>query len=143
MPPVKSLSRISAKWIRVSSTAGKEYQEGIENPRADWAERTAAAEPAYEQGVQQAIQNKSFSKGVLRAGTAKWQKAAREKGPIRWQQGIAGAAAAYESGFAPYRKVIEALTLPPRGPKGSPENILRAAAIAKALHDEKLRLAAA
>lgn len=138
MPPVKSLDRISEKWSRQSQASEKSYAEGIENPRADWADQTAKAAGAYESGVTQAISNKSFEKGVRAAGTNKWQENSRSKGPGRWSQGVRLSKAAYERGFAPFRQVLENLTLPPRGPKGDPGNIDRVRVVAEALHNAKV-----
>ena len=138
MPAVKALDRISSKWARVASVSQPEYEEGVRNPRSDWAEKTKAAEGNYDRGVQQAIQQKRFGKGVARAGTAKWQKNSIEKGVNRWAQGIQVSQAAYEAGFQPYREVIMRTTLPPRGPKGDPKNIQRVAVMADALHKERL-----
>lgn len=141
MPPVKSLNRIAEKWARVASVSQNEYTEGVNNPRADWAQKSQAAADAWNRGVQQAIQRQAFSKGVNAAGTAKWQERTLAKGPERWAQGINLSQGAYERGFAPYREVIERTTLPPRGPKGDPKNIQRVAAIADALHKAKMQRA--
>ena len=130
MPPVKSLDRISEKWARQSAVSEPSYIEGIENPRADWEAQTLAAEGSFERGIQQAISNKSFGKGVKAAGTSKWQENARNKGPRRWSEGISFAKDAYELGFAPFRAILERLQLPPRGPKGDPANIRRVALVA-------------
>jgi len=138
MPSVKSLDRISSKWARVASVSQPEFEEGVRNPRGDWQANTMAAEANFERGVQQAIQRKSFGKGVSKAGTAKWQERTLSKGPSRWSEGIQLSRGAYEQGFAPFREVISRTTLPPRGPKGDPKNIQRVAAIADALHAEKL-----
>lgn len=73
-----------------------------------------------------------------KTGTSGWQTAAIAKGPSRFSEGVNLATDKYEKGFAPYRDVIDKLSLPPRGPKGDPTNIQRVAAVAKALHDEKL-----
>lgn len=139
MPAVKSLDRISQKWARVAAQSQTEYEEGVKNPRVDWAEATRAAEGNYERGVQGSIQRKSFGKGVAKAGTAKWQSMTLAKGPSRWANGIQVSLAAYESGFAPFREVIQRTSLPPRGPKGDPKNIQRVAVLADALHKEKLQ----
>jgi len=141
MAAIKSADRIKAKWKRVTAAAQTEYEEGIDNPRTDWATATKAAEKNYEQGVQQSISRKSFGKGVSKAGTDKWQKNAREKGPTRFTQGVNLSEDRYAEGFEPYRRVIETTSLPARGPKGDPSNINRVATIAKALHDEKLKRA--
>jgi len=139
MPPVKSLDRISAKWRRQAQASQTEYSDGVANPKADWKSQTLNATTSWEQGVQQAVQNKRFGAGVERAGTAKWQARAMELGPARWAEGINVAGDAYETGFAPFRAVIERTNLPPRGPKGSPQNLRRVEAITKALHEEKMR----
>lgn len=139
MAEIKDLDASSKKWQRVSSGAAREYEEGVKNPRKDWADNTAASESAYEAGVTAAISRKSFGKGVSNAGTSKWQEGAISKGVPRWAQGISLAGDAYRAGFSPYREVIARTTLPVRGPKGDPRNIERVAILAKALHEEKLK----
>jgi len=138
MPAVKSLDRISAKWARVAGTSQEDYILGIQNPRRDWQKATADAEAIWERGIAQAVQRKSFGKGVNKAGTAKWQERALTLGPARWTEGINASLAAYEKGFSPFREVIIRTNLPPRGPKGDPKNIQRVAILADALHKEKL-----
>ncbi len=138
MADIKSLDRINAKWVRVTQGAGAEYEEGVRNPRSDWAKQTLSANAAYKAGLQKSIAADSFAKGVASVGTGKWQDMAIAKGPSRFTQGVQLAVDAYSAGFAPYRQVIQSLTLPPRGPKGDPGNINRVAIVAKALHDKKL-----
>ncbi len=140
MPEVKDLNRTAEKWARQSSTSQPEYEAGVRNPRRSWAQATTQAEGNYEAGVQKAISRKAFGKGVALAGDAKWQQNALSKGPSRWVQGISVSQQAYKDGFAPYRQVIENTTLPPRGPKGDPNNIQRVATMSKALHDKKLEM---
>lgn len=137
MPKIKDLSRIASKWTTVTPQRQNEYVDGVNNPRADWASQTQAASGRYASGVQAAITNKSFDKGVQKAGTAKWQKNATEKGPQRWAQGVQLGVDNYQKGFAPYAQVISNTTLPARGPKGDPANINRVAVMAKALNDAK------
>jgi hypothetical protein len=139
MPEVKPMDRITNNWIRRSQVSQQEYEMGVRNPRRDWADQTSKSEESYNKGVQAAIQRKAFSKGVRNAGTGKWQARTIERGPQRWSEGIAMSEGAYERGFAPYRQVIEQLTLPDRGPVGDPRNIQRVAAIAEALHNAKKR----
>jgi len=140
MPAVKALDRISRKWIRQSEASAPEYKFGVENPKVDWAAATKAAEGNYKSGVIKAANEGRFGKGVVKAGTAKWQRNAASKGADRWPAGIANAQADYESGFAPFRETLVNLVLPDRGPKGDPKNIQRVAAVAKALHEKKLEL---
>lgn len=137
MPKIKDLSTISGKWTTVTPQRQSEYKDGVQNPREDWKAATLAAAPRYQTGVQAAIAEKRFDKGVSNAGTSKWQQNAATKGPGRWAEGVASGASAYEAGFAPYREVIANTTLPNRGPKGDPSNINRVAVMAKALNDKK------
>lgn len=138
MAAIKSLDKVTKVWAKRASGARDEYKDGVENPRKDWKDETAAAKERYKEGLEQSFQNDSFIKGVEKAGTAKWQNKARKLGPARYSEGVRAAEAEYKAGFAPFHARIANTVLPPRGPKGSPENIDRVRAIAEALHDEKL-----
>lgn len=140
MAEIKSAARSTEKWKRQSAAARPEYEQGVRDTKKDWKENTVAASTNYEQGVTQAIADKSFTKGVERAGTNKWREQTLLKGPNRWTEGISGAGDAYEKGFAPYRQTIENLTLPARGPKGSPQNLDRVRVVTEALHKTKMEL---
>lgn len=137
MAKVKSAEAASAKWQRRAGNAGPEYEEGVRNPRADWATETKAAAPSYSAGVTKAVQEKRYERGVSKAGTAKWQKNAVEKGPTRYAEGVRLSGDAYTTGTAPYLAVLSGLQLPPRGPKGDPKNIDRVRAVSEALHAKK------
>lgn len=139
MAKVKAMDRVGKKWTQNASNAQGSYTEGVQNPRTDWATATQAAETAYQTGVQNAITKKRFGSGVKKAGTAAWQKGAIEKGPSRYAQGVQGATDAYQQGFKPYHDVLTNLNLPARAEKGNPANLNRVAAVANALHAEKLK----
>ncbi len=138
MAAIKPLEKIAAKWATVSGRSGAEYEDGVRNPRNDWQKSTAAANAAWKQGVNQAVSEDRFATGVGRTPSSKWQDAAVSKGVSRYQAGVQLAQQAYSDGFAPFAQVIAGITLPPRGPKGDPNNIQRVAVIADALHKAKL-----
>jgi hypothetical protein len=138
-PKVPALSSISQKWNRRSASAGPEYEEGVKNPRTDWATAATAAKGAFQAGVTAAIQRDAYGKGVTQAGTQRWQQKAIEKGPVRFAQGVSVSQADYEKNVAPYRDAIERTDLPPRGPRGSEQNYARVAPIGKALAALKRR----
>ena len=98
-----------------------------------------AAEKAQAAGVQAAIANRSFAKGVQAAGDQKWASKAAGKGADRFSGGVAAATTDYEKGVAPYLAVIEQTVLPPRGPKGDPGNIQRVAVLTAALRKRKMQ----
>ena len=138
MSAIKSVAEIARKYVRVTPGRTEDYALGVRSPRVDWQSATSAAEGAWEAGLQAAISAKRFGAGVQEAGTAKWQRKAAGVGKDRWAPGIREGAQDFEKGFAPYAQVIEGLELPPRGPKGDPNNIERVRLMAEALHARKV-----
>jgi hypothetical protein len=137
MANIKSTSSIADKWKRVTPQRTEDYDDGISNPRTDWATATKNAESRWKEGVQKAAGRGAFGKGVSGAGTERWQRKAKEVGSRRWAEGVQVAAEDYQRGFDPYAQVISSTSLPPRYPKGDPRNIQRVAAIAEALRKKK------
>lgn len=138
MTAIKPLTAIAEKWSKNAAGASDDYRAGVSNPRRSWSQATQAADEARKEGLAAADQRDAFRKGVAAAGDAKWKQRATTVGPGRYRQGVQVAKPEYQKGFARYHSVIANLTLPPRGPKGSPENIDRVRAIADALHKEKV-----
>jgi len=140
MPKIRSIAEIAAKWGDVTPRREAYYRHGIESPKKVWVEEASAASDAWREGVTAAAAEDRFGKGVAAVGQEKWKKGALEKGVKmgRWREGVAIAKDEYAKGFAPYRDVIEAITLPPRGPKGDPRNIERVSIVTAALHAKKL-----
>lgn len=137
MPKVKA--NFAGKWARVTPQRTEDYKQGIQNPRQSWQQATLAAEANQAAGVQQAITEKRFAKGVQKAGDSAWQQGALNKGTTRFGEGVQLAQEKYQSGFAPYAQVIESTTLPPRFAKGDPRNVERVRAMALALRNKKVR----
>lgn len=133
MASIRTVDRIAKKWAEVTPQRAGEYAAGVADPRRDWARATQAAEPAYNAGVQAAIQRKAFGKGVAAAGTAKWQRGATEKGAQRFGPGVQLAQEAYQAGFAPFREAIARVQLPPRFARRDPRNLDRVKAVVDAL----------
>ena len=136
--PTKDINAIATKWSSRAQAAGPDYAAGVKATTKDWAGLTAAAASNWSDGVSQAVADGRFARGVQQAGTPKWQAAAAGKGSQRYPQGVGGAGPAYTAGFGPFLQVIQNLTLPPRSPKGSPNNIQRVSAVAAALHSKKI-----
>lgn len=137
MPKVKSAAEIAAKYVRVASTRQADYESGVRDTDVDWETATAASREAYEQGVQEAIARGAFSSGVAKAGNQKWREKSTKVGAGRWGPGVREAEADMAAGIAPFLEVIERTVLPPRGPRGDPRNLERAAVMAKALSDAR------
>jgi len=136
---IKTADVISKKYATRGAAAGADYQAGVSSPRQDWATATQAAAQTYAAGVQAAIGQGSFAKGVNAAGTPKWQRKASGVGAQRYGPGVQAAQGDYATAVTPYLDVLRNLTLPPRAPKGDPGNIARVAAVAQALRAKKLQ----
>lgn len=137
MAAIKSIAEIGKKFIEVTPGRSAQYAAGVRNPKKDWETATAAAEPAFEAGVQKAIATKAYGKGVKLAGKAKYQKGVEEKGVARWPVGVSLAEEAFITGYGPYRDEIERTTLPQRYARRDPRNLARVSALTKALGDLK------
>lgn len=137
---IPSIAVIAEKWERVTPLRATDYIEGVRSTRVDWEAETIAAAGNYAQGVSQAIAENRFERGVRKAGTEKWRTNTIEKGGTRWGQGVRLGGVEYARGFQPYRDALEALVLPPRGPRGDPMNLERVRVIAETLHALKLQI---
>lgn len=138
MAEIRSLAHIRDKWVRVTPMRTEDYKLGVQNPRRDWEEETAAAKDNYKAGVDAAHAKNLFEKGVRLAGTKKWQSKALQKGPGRFSEGVYIAGPDYEKGFAPFREAIARVDLGPRFPKRDPRNLDRVKRVVDALIREKV-----
>lgn len=134
---VPSAAKIAEKWARVTPERTQDYEDGVRNPKRDWADETSASEDRYEEGIKAAIQNKSFGKGVRKVGTAKQKLKSIQKGIPRWPEGVRGAEGDMRSGMEEVVRILEGLTLPKRYATGDPRNIERVKVIQQALHKLK------
>ena len=137
MPAVKSVVEIASKWATVTPQRAPEYEKGVKNPQRNWETNTKASNDAYKSGIQAAITQDKFAKGVVKAGQAKWAKGAIEKGVARFGPGVQVAESDYSKGFAPYRDAIEKAALPPRFARRDPRNLERVRSMVTALIAEK------
>jgi hypothetical protein len=126
------------RWVDHASRATEDYVQGVQNPRTDWAQATAAAEQSYVAGIQDAISKGRFGKGVKRVGSATQIAGAVGKGQQRYASGVTDAQSKYAARVQPFLDVIANTVLPPRGPKGDPRNLDRVKAITTALRAKKL-----
>lgn len=125
------------KWKRRAAAASQDYQAGVQNPRTPWHQAVQAAQGSYEQGVQQAIADNRYGKAATPANTQKQQAKAATLGAQRYGPGVQQSGDAYASGMRPYVAVMENTVLPPRGPKGDPNNYQRTIAMGTALNEAK------
>jgi len=129
------------------------YQQGTSQKAQKWEQRTAAAanvwesnaksaqaEQAYAQGVQQAINNQLRLKGLQTVSAAEFSSAVRGKSGL-YQQETARKAAKWAARFSPYLDIIRSVapSLPPKVPGDVMGNIQRrVGGIAVPLHQAKM-----
>ncbi len=101
------------------------YQSGVEGKGGEWQRGAAAAEGNYQAGIQKALAEKSFGKGVSRAGATRYDDGVRTKGVNNWPTGMQLAEDRYIEGVTPFQGLWDAALPTPRGPKGSPANLKR------------------
>lgn len=137
MPTVRAGA---AKWRARASAAQQDYLQGAQRPRRSWAEATRAGVQAWVQGIQQALADGRYERGITPEAEQFWRARIEQVGAQRYSQGVQQSQDRYERNFAPYRQVLESLQLPERGPKGDPRNLERVRIVAEALHQAKRRL---
>jgi len=133
---IKPLSVSQEKWRSRAQAATPAYSDGVSDPKVRWAGPTCDAKDAWAGGVQAAIANGSFCKGVEAAGDGKWRDGAVKKGIPRFGQGIRESGDLYSKGFGPYHSALAALILPPRYARRDERNTARFIAV----RDEMVRV---
>lgn len=130
---IKDAGALAKKFVQRASAAAGDYKDGVSAAGADWETNTKMAEDNFAAGVQQAITDKRFGKGVAAAGAAKFVNRASTLGAQRFPSGVAAAEQAWSQNTQPFLQTLGSLSLPPRGPKGDPRNMARSNAVAAAL----------
>jgi hypothetical protein len=135
---VKPADQTANKWATNAGNAGAAYTSGINNPRVSQTQATIAAAQTWAQGVQTAVTNGTFAKGVQRSD-GKWQARASTVGAQRFPQGVTAAKATYQTAIAAVLQVIANITLSQaRMPRGDPANYQRSQQVGQVLHAAKV-----
>jgi hypothetical protein len=135
---VKDPTASAKKFVANASAAAPAYAAGVQAAGQTWQTNSAAAESNFVQGVTTAANAGRYSAGVNKAGASKYSTNAAGKGAQRYPAGVAAAGPTWQQNVQPYLTTIANLTLPPKGPTGSPQNIQRVQTIATALRAQKL-----
>ena len=138
---VKSAADAAKKWSTRAQGAGGDYTSGVSNAGQAWHDATVRSGDTWAAGVQAAVGQGRFAKGVERAGANRYQTRAANDGGQRYTQGVAGAQDQYQARVGKFLDVINTAkqALPMRRPKGDPANWARSQAIGQALHQAKLQ----
>ena len=120
-----------AKWASVTPTRQQYYQAGVQGAGQRWQQGVDSSEQNWSMGVQQAMAENRYTLGVS-GKASKYSQKASTIGAPRWGTGVASAEPAYEAGVTRIFQALSSLTLPPRGPTGSPQNLARVQAVVDA-----------
>lgn len=129
---VKDTATIADKYVKRAAVATGDYTAGVQNAGGDWEAGAKNGEPNFELGVQDAIQRKAYGKGV-NGSAGKYVQNAVKLGATRYGPGVQNGVGAYQAGVQPYLDKLKSLTLPPKGPRRSPQNQQRANMVAAEL----------
>jgi hypothetical protein len=135
---VKDTASLARKFVQRAGAASGDYTDGVKVAGNDWETNTRSAGDNYAAGVQQAIGDRRFERGVSEAGASKYVSRASTLGAQRFVTGVQAAEGDWSKGAAPYLQAIASLDLPPRRPKGDPANMQRAQAVAARLRAMKV-----
>lgn len=135
MVETKPLDRVIQKWQNRVSIATDDYVQGAVAAANKWKQNTEAAADVWKQAIQQALDR--WKQAVASTPADKYAKGIEEKGKDRYAQGVRLAVEEYRSKMAKVLEALKGITLPPRGPRGSPQNIKRVEVIALTLHKLK------
>lgn len=134
---VKDVGQSAQKFVQRAQAAAPAYQQGVQGAGAHWQAQASAANDTYVAGVTAAANAGRYRTGV-QGKASKYETNASGKGAQRYPQGVAQAGPNWQAGFQPYASTLQALTLPPRRPKGDPSNYTISQAVGDALHKKKL-----
>jgi hypothetical protein len=135
---IRDTASIAKKFVARAAAAAGDYKTGVEGAGQEWQANTERSGDNYAAGVQQAIGDKRFEKGVQQAGAAKFVARASTLGAQRFPSGVGASEPDFAKGVAPYLDALKSMELPPRRPKGDPANQARAQAVAMRLRALKV-----
>jgi hypothetical protein len=130
---IKDTGSLATKFATRAAAAATDYKDGVAQAGSDWQTNAANSADAYAQGVQEAIGDGRFAKGIADAGAGKYVKRATELGAQRYAPGVNAGKDEWAKNVAPFLDRLKGLTLPPRGPRRSPQNMARANMVAAEL----------
>lgn len=137
---VKAASDIAKKWGEVTPGKAGYYEAEASVAGAEWEKNTVAAEKTYGSAVKVAGIEKRFSGGVKKAGGDKYERKVKSVGIDRYGPGVEAAIEDMATGFEPYQGILDGLSIPDRGPRGSSANYAIVQKVGDPLHKKRLAL---
>jgi len=126
-------SRATTKYVARAAVAGTEYAENAAASGQRYVENATKGEANYKTAVAKAAAEGRYGAGIRTKGAEKFERKIRAVGAGRFTEGVAAGQADYATQISKVLSTIGAITLPDRGPKGSPQNFQRIQPIGVAL----------
>lgn len=101
------------------------YQRGASGKGSKWAQRAGAAGANYQEGIQRALSEKKFDKGIAAAGPSAYDSGVSTKGVQNWAPGMQLGADKYARKTAKFAPLWNQELPTARGAKRSPNNLKR------------------
>ena len=112
----KNISQAQENYVQSITIVPQRYQQGVEG--ADWKKGVSnpQANTNYKDGVQRAISENAWKKGVDKISNEEWKNAALTKGASSISEGMRQGQEKYATNFAPILSAINSAvsSLPPR-----------------------------
>jgi hypothetical protein len=125
MPRGITLQEASARLQEAGVANADRYQRGTSGKGAKWHQATTAAEANYQEGIQRALSEKRFGKGVQAAGASSYDAGVSAKGVANWPTGMRLAGPKYEKKVQKFVALWNAPLSTPKGSRRSPANLKR------------------
>jgi len=101
------------------------YEQGTQGKGQEWESGARRGEDNYKTGVQRALQEGAFGKGVQRAGASRYEQGVQNKGVNNWPTGMQTAGDRYQEGVQPFTSLWDQELSTKRGARRSSANIQR------------------
>ncbi len=136
---VKAAAQLQDKFASRAQNATNDYVGGVKTTQKDQNALAQAAAPRWATGVQAAIANDQFKKGLAHSSTDQWRTMAAEKGGRNFGPGAAGAKAKWAARVQPFFDTLNSLVFTQsKLPKGDLGNMARSSQVAATLHAKKV-----
>lgn len=140
---VKPMDRVVERWKSGAALGATDYARNAVAAQGSYASKAGASAAAWKAGVNGPGADARFSANTRGKGATKYARKIQAVGQSRFAEGVNAGGQDYQEGFSPYLQLLSGLSLPARGPRGSPGNKAIAALVSDALHARRIGQAAA